>query len=474
MALLVRPTFKVNGKEEKIKNMYLYVIANFREDGTPLRVWQYYLGDDGVGYHSDKQNKGRLMFANTYWFYLSKEKLKSPTSKIKEDDCMGPIDVENKKEQEVILDPQFELELHLDNFDDNHFTPYCFDNNSLDKSMIKFEYELKSETEGDDFVADETCFTINKDGSEVFKGKFTKSEHEDSKFLKLGKHTFEWDGYDNSDKLDTTVFTEKGLSFEVLVKKAGKEVKKDFTFTVERGDTTHTRIGQYYNAAGYSYSGSVSNDTVEWIDLTIDRANKKIEVFIAIDFQNEKNLQSTTYPTFSDLKSLAETGIKKYWSRDVDINAVKYKVVTNIENRDTNCIDVDLYLNTDEDEDYSHNSGIIDASVVYNKGLFDKFRPRTARVDADNEYQFLAAHEFGHSVLELFGGKKFSWKHKGTTTFLTQNPLDKAPTYRLIGEIDLMYYFSNGRPNTFYNRVIAAEEDVKRLMALYSVEFDED
>lgn len=474
MALLVRPTFKLNGKEERITNTYLYVIPGFNEDDSPVSVWQYYLGSDGLGYHSDKQSKARLILPGDYWFYLSKEELDSPVSKLKKADCMGAIKVENQREQEIILDPHFDLELHLDNFDENHFTPYCFDTNSLGVAMIKFDYELKSETEGDDFVADETCFTIKKDGREVFKGKFTPAEHGDSEFLKLGRHTFEWDGYDNNNKLDTTVFSEGGLSFEVLVKKAGKEAKKDFTFTVERGKATHTQIGQYYTIAGYSYSHPVPDKITKWIDLIIDRAAKRIEVFIAIDFQNERNLQATTYPTFNDLRNLAEDGINKYWSTVIRVGSDIYSVETNVKRRNSECIGVDLYLVTANRFGFSHNSGIIDASFKYLKGYYDANYQGNATARADDAFRETAAHEFGHSVLESFGGRKFSWRHKGTSSF-TQRRLPLSPRYPTFGPIDLMFYHQRtGRPPNYYNRVIAVEDDVRRLIALYSIEFDKD
>lgn len=470
MALLVRPTFKENGKKEKLKNKYLYVVTDFSSDDRPAGTWLWYIGEDGCGYHSRKQGKARLIYPGKYWFYLSSEEVKSPMSTIKKEKCLGPIVVEKKKEQEIVLKPHFDIELITDDFDENKLTPYSFDNNRLADSKVEFVYELKSDTEGSNFKADEICFRIIKDGEELFKQEYTGEKDETSELLRPGKHRFEWDGYDNNGILDTTNFKEEGLVFEVLVKKGGEEKKKDFKICVERGDTIHSKIGKYFKMAGYTYSGSVPNETVDWIDLIINKARHKIEILVAIDFQNERNIEPTDSPNFDDLVIMSIEAIKRYWTRSIEIDGLFYRVETKVIRRDFDCVDVDLYVKKSSRFGRSHNTGIIDASFKYLKGYFAE---RGGKQSADKDFLETAAHEFGHYILEMFGGRKFSWKHKGTSS-LGQRVLDDSPSYPMAGEIDLMYYYKGSRPWDFFTRLLVAEDDVKRMLALYSVDFDED
>jgi hypothetical protein len=48
-----------------------------------------------------------------------------------------------------------------------------------------------------------------------------------------------------------------------------------------------------------------------------------------------------------------------------------------------------------------------------------------------------------------------------------------SPTYPTTGEIELMYYYNGDQPTDFFSRVTAVEEDVKMLVWLGQVDFDE-
>lgn len=87
-----------------------------------------------------------------------------------------------------------------------------------------------------------------------------------------------------------------------------------------------------------------------------------------------------------------------------------------VNNRKNRSIDVDLNIETGNKYARSHNSGIIDATFTYNKGFY-----RGMNASADRDFMLVAAHEFGHSVLDCFGGSNLSWSHKGSTNKYFQN-----------------------------------------------------
>ncbi|MEM9696670.1 MAG: hypothetical protein AAGA56_29280, partial [Myxococcota bacterium] len=83
------------------------------------------------------------------------------------------------------------------------------------------------------------------------------------------------------------------------------------------------------------------------------------------------------------------------------------------------------------------------------------------------------AHELGHTVLARDVDEDFSIRHKGTTGgALDQNPLPTAPFCPHSGEIDLMLYYQHGSyPGDYYERMVAAEEDVLRLFRIARIEW---
>jgi hypothetical protein len=201
-----------------------------------------------------------------------------------------------------------------------------------------------------------------------------------------------------------------------------------------------------------------------WAVSRVNLKSKSINIDVYIDFQ--KNSLSTS--DYQKLKQLAIQGIQRYWSRKVTLGGAQFQVLVNVHYRRGNSIDVDLYVETSTDYARSHNSGIIDASFFYNKGVFGGFNTH-----GDNDFMLVAAHEFGHSVLEYFGSKDLSWGHKGSTNKILQSVKSSTPGYPSAGEIDLMrYYNANKHAITSrdrYKRSIADEKDVKRLIWLSDV-----
>lgn len=204
--------------------------------------------------------------------------------------------------------------------------------------------------------------------------------------------------------------------------------------------------------------------TSKWATSRVNLASKIINIDVYIDFQ-QNSLSDADY---QKLKQLAMKGIESFWSRVIMLNGERFQVLVNVQHRPNNSIDVDLYVETSSDYARSHNSGIIDASFFYNKGFHGGFNAA-----GDRDFTLVAAHEFGHSVLEFFGGTDLSWQHKGSTTKFTQKVKSSTPGYPSSGEIDLMKYYNSSvhavAPLVRYTRTIADEIDVKRLIWLSSI-----
>jgi hypothetical protein len=95
---------------------------------------------------------------------------------------------------------------------------------------------------------------------------------------------------------------------------------------------------------------------------------------------------------------------------------------------------------------------------------------------ADKQFSETAAHELGHEILSAYGGDEYSCGHRGSSTVITQaaKPVSEGGSrYPTTGEIDLMKYYNGSRPRDFYNRVLASEFDVKSLIWLSRVQFDD-
>ena len=204
---------------------------------------------------------------------------------------------------------------------------------------------------------------------------------------------------------------------------------------------------------------------VPWIDARIDTKRLKIDIEVYADCQNAGGLESSE---FERLKGLVLSGISKYWSRNrgIEIGGTAYFCTVSGVQRTEDSEDLDIYVEKSSDYARSHNSGIIDGSLKYNKGFFG------TKLGADLDFEETSAHEFGHAILEAYGGKALSWGHKGTVYanpvkfWEFQDAKETAPTYPATGEIDLMKYYRGGKPSDFYQRVTAAEEDVLRLVWL--------
>lgn len=210
--------------------------------------------------------------------------------------------------------------------------------------------------------------------------------------------------------------------------------------------------------------------TTDWATSRINLKSKQIHIGVYIDFQ-QNSLSTSDYQM---LKQLAAKGIERYWSRTIKLKNDLFNVMVQVHHRRSHSIDVDLYIVDDKDYGRSHNSGIIDASFKYNKGAFGKathtIPAGKKMLVADMDFMLVSAHEFGHSVLEFFGGVDFSWGHKGSTTVVTQKAKKTTPGYPVMGNIDLLKYYNGSLPvSVLYRRSKIEEVDVKRLVWLSKV-----
>jgi hypothetical protein len=264
-----------------------------------------------------------------------------------------------------------------------------------------------------------------------------------AEFLADGTIVWQWDGHNTNGVFDA----------ESLVRPLS------VTLSFEHG-------GRVTNVR----SATLNTETVrEWVTATVDPNTRTIAVRIYVDCQNEDDLRLAE---FQRLRGMVLGGIGTYWSRSLTVNGVQYAVTTTAHQRSSAAEDLDLYVETGTDYRRSHNSGIIDASIFYNRGFYGG-----ANAAANQDFALTAAHEFGHSVLWAIGGKSLSWGHKGTVndSLLSiwdfQDPSPSATPHPAAGEIDLMKYYTDAPPGDYHSRVVAAAEDVIRLISLSTVVF---
>ncbi len=225
----------------------------------------------------------------------------------------------------------------------------------------------------------------------------------------------------------------------------------------------YIKIGHGKSARRQAVSGE---HRCQWAGSSVNITSKTINVTVYLDFQGG----SLDAKIFSRLKQLASVGIGDYWSRKVVVSGVRFNVFVTAVHRKHGSIGADLKLHKGSNYARSHNSGFIDATFIYNQGFY-----LGQASLADAAFKKTSAHEFGHSVLDYFGGLVLSWGHKGSTHVVPQNVKAATPGYPMTGEIDLMKYYDSTKnivaPINVNLRTIASEVDVKRLIWMSDVEF---
>lgn len=336
--------------------------------------------------------------------------------------------------------------------------------------------ELKSETSKNrelvDFQVENRMDAADNVKLEVLDGeKLVYAEANTASFLPAGKHSWQWDGYDTAGILDTKVLKSPNLKARLTATGAGKQ------------QITEVKL-----------KGSAKE--VKWVDVRIDRNAKIIDVILRPSFSDGGSSGSTSglaATPFSTLLDWAKEGIELYWSRNgsrgggiaegITTSKGVYKVTVeaevNVEPKAGNFPLIDSLS-----KDFGRSTSLAIARKVYHNAgyAYDTYvvqRRRTlefAKDIAKEEFKETSAHEFGHLILNEYGGgliPNYSWTHKETST-LMQNPKDNHPTPNA-GEVDVMHYFSSyTQPAAdLQKRMAASEQDVKSLLWLARVEFDD-
>lgn len=311
----------------------------------------------------------------------------------------------------------------------------------------------------------------------------------------------------------------------------------------------------------------LSYSEVNWVDVKINRPDKKIFITLRVDLRDggekgltctQSSLQSITANSYSvggcpwdfipkniikaigkppiksrtrsfeNLRDLVLEGIAYHWSRNnlpnsnvatgVNINGQDYEVFVQAINTTENAMDnVDVVYNTNTFWGRSNNPGNVtgfkslmanalqfiplvplNETIFYNVGyvnnnykyesylLFEKdswiyiddtLLDLKGRCKVDIEFSYTAAHEIGHNILRSYaegggGSADYSYKHKGSSGYSeTKSVSEGGVIYPRKGEIDLMKYYNN-TPYFLdfdFDRIVAAEEDVKGLLWLTKI-----
>lgn len=336
--------------------------------------------------------------------------------------------------------------------------------------------ELKSGTSKNrelvDFVVENRMDAADSVKLEVLDGeKPVYTEANTAPLLPPGKHPWQWDGYDTAGILDTKILKSPNLKVRLTATGAGKQQVTEVKLTC-------------------------SAEEVKWVDARIDRNAKTVEVTLRPSFSDGGSSGSTPglVPTpFSTLLGWAKEGIELYWSRNGSrgggiaegittskgVYKVTVKAEVNVEPKAGNFPLIDSLS-----ADFGRSTSLAIARKVYHNAgyAFDQLvkRQGLAAADAANyaqeEFKETSAHEFGHLILNEYGGgliPNYSWTHKETST-LMQNPKANHPTPST-GEVDVMHYFSSYTHSaaSLQKRMAASEQDVKSLLWLARVEFDD-
>lgn len=339
--------------------------------------------------------------------------------------------------------------------------------------------ELTSATtqnqENIDFLVDNRKQAADSLTLEVFDGStLLYSEADTSALLPKGKHGWQWDGYSMAGLLDTQVLKSPNLCIRLTAHKGGQQ------------QIAELRLDN-------------SAEEVDWVDARIDRNAKTVELTVRPSFSDGgiKGKNSALTPkSYADLEALAKQGIEHYWSRDgsrtlgvaAPINTAKgiYKVsvkaAVNVEPKAKN---FPLTENLTPDGGRATSFSIF-KNIHHNHGywfyILAAFPPLSRQLEtvsrARQDFMQTTAHEFGHLILNEYGGgliPGYSWKHKDTST-LWQTPESNHDLHKT-GEVDLMHYFTDDisrlPDQDKWDRTAAAEQDVKSLIWLSRVKIDD-
>jgi uncharacterized Zn-binding protein involved in type VI secretion len=323
-----------------------------------------------------------------------------------------------------------------------------------------------------DFVIENRKAAADTVKLEVLDGeKLIYAEPNTAPFLPNGEHTWQWDGYDSSGILDTRILKSPNLKVRLTATGGGETQVTDLKL-------------------------KCAAEEVKWVDVHIDRNALTVEAVLRPSFSDGGSSGSTpglAATPFSTLLGWAKEGIELYWSRNgsrgagiasgITTSKGVYKVAVKAEiNAAPKAGNFPLIDSLSADFGRStslaiarkvyHNAGYAYNQLVTRQGMSASY----ATTFAKEEFKETSAHEFGHLILNEYGGgliPTYSWTHKDSST-LMQNPKGNHPTPKS-GEVDVMHYFSSytSSASELQSRMAASEQDVKSLLWLARVEFDD-
>lgn len=371
------------------------------------------------------------------------------------DSIVTPVDNKTRKEINVKM-PSLYYQAHLNPDGNQVFTPLEIEDfdeiaSGKTKNKEKIDFRIINRKQ----PAESLTIEVFDDSRLIY------SEPDTTQFLSSGEHYWQWDGYDISGVLDT----------ETL-----KSNKLKIVITAKSNDESQVIELKLKN----------KNKEVDWIDAKINRNSKTVEVTIRASFSDGGVEGTGISMTYSDLEAMAKSGIEHYWSRngkrangiDTPVNTAKgrYKISVKAEvNVEPKAGNFPLIEKLDKKFGRATSLALF-RKIYHNVGFWSDIGFTTQ--DADEDFKHTTAHELGHLILNEYGDggliPEYSWSHKETSSAIIQTPNENNPT-PTSGEIDLMHYHSDFPKSylDYWGRSVAAEQDVKGLVWLTRIKFND-
>lgn len=304
----------------------------------------------------------------------------------------------------------------------------------------RLEFEISITSSGADIQAEEVTVTIASAGSTFFSERHGREAVASlSDIVGLGTFSWHWDGYGSNQSFDSRKFVDKELEVKVVAS----------SYNVSSVGTCKLKC----TARKLKY--------LKHFHVTIDAVGAKVEMEVGTNFRD-------TSSSSTDHAALARDGVEVNWSRrDIPTNIGTYRFdVRPVHAPGMKQMTIELD-HTGQQRSYNFHIAPFPASFVGSTLFWD-----TTASDEDNKD--VAAHEWGHFILAEIDGESHSIRHKGTSTYLTQETLKNAPTYppSLQGaDVDLMKYHRGSSPVGVYAVQRASQEDVVGLASVLKLYF---
>lgn len=307
----------------------------------------------------------------------------------------------------------------------------------------------------------------------------------------IGKHTWNWDGFNNLGIFNTKELKQSALVVELTASSGSQKKIKSLTIKsiYAEQDWVDAQINKNNNQIDIELRTEIKDGESNGVGELPPEEVQKAPAFKHYPGNDPRRKKHIRQKNFNDLKALLLLYIKSHWSRKITTSTgLIYNVNVNpIASKNKAMDDISIVYNTNREWLRSSNPGsirgfyslfgnFVPERIVYNIGWI-KYQNGWGfmrSINADKSFGETAAHELGHEILSAYGGDSYSYGHKGSSTIVSQTTKkvsDGGVTYPGSGEIDLMKYYNGSRPANFYSRVYASEQDVKSLLWLAKLNF---